>query len=535
MSLTLNTRWQLGLWPGAIALFLLTAVIAGSLTAVSALSDTASIITTLRDPYFFQVVRFTLWQATLSTLISVILAVPVARAYARRPAFTGRKILITLMGLPVVMPVIVAVFGIVAVYGRSGLLNFLLQPTGVSVPIELYGLTGILLAHTFFNLPLAVRLLLPAWDQITNETWRTASTLGMSSTQLFRFIEWPALSAFLPGVIVVIFLLCFTSFAVVLTLGGGPAATTIEVAIYQALRFEFDPAQAAVLALAQLLLCAGSALLLIRWMRVLTQTSGRKSDSRARPDTGTRAGRLFDFGVIGLCGIFVFTPVAALVTSGLRGPVATVLFDTDLWQAAARSLGIALTATSLAGIMALGIATTARFLVLERRQKKAKEGLLLAGSLTLAFPPMVIGTGFFLISLRLKAVDTITLLMIAVVNAVMVLPYILRSIAPVLIDSGQQYRKLCAQLGLSGWHRFCQVDWPMIRKPAAFSLALGGALSFGDMGVAALFDTTGHITLPVMLYQRMSAYRFDEAAVTALVLVLMCVALFWILDRSLSR
>ena len=159
-----------------------------------------------------------------------------------------------------------------------------------------------------------------------------------------------------------IFLLCFTSFAVVLTLGGGPAATTIEVAIYQALRFEFDPAQAAVLALAQLLLCAGSALLLIRWMRVLTQTSGRKSDSRARPDTGTRAGRLFDFGVIGLCGIFVFTPVAALVSSGLRGPVATVLLDTDLWQAAARSLGIALTATSLAGIMALGIATTARFL-----------------------------------------------------------------------------------------------------------------------------------------------------------------------------
>ena len=132
MSLTLSTRWQLALWPGAIALFLLTAVIAGSLTAVSTLSDTASIIATLRDPYFFQVVRFTLWQATLSTLISIILAVPVARAYARRPAFAGRKILITLMGLPVVMPVIVAVFGIVAVYGRSGLLNFLLQPPALA-------------------------------------------------------------------------------------------------------------------------------------------------------------------------------------------------------------------------------------------------------------------------------------------------------------------------------------------------------------------------------------------------------------------
>ena len=119
MNLTLSTRWPLGLWPGVIALFLLTAVIAGSLIAVSSVSDTASIVTTLRDPYFFQVVRFTLWQATLSTLISIILAVPVARAYARRRVFAGRQILITLMGLPVVMPVIVAVFGIVAVYGLS--------------------------------------------------------------------------------------------------------------------------------------------------------------------------------------------------------------------------------------------------------------------------------------------------------------------------------------------------------------------------------------------------------------------------------
>ena len=104
-----------------------------------ALSDTDSITATLRDR-IFQVVRFTSGEATPPTRLSIILAVPVARAYARRPAFAGRKILITLMGLPVVMPVIVAVFGIRGVYGRSGLLNFLLQPTGISMSFELYGL-----------------------------------------------------------------------------------------------------------------------------------------------------------------------------------------------------------------------------------------------------------------------------------------------------------------------------------------------------------------------------------------------------------
>ena len=531
----MHTRSLRGLWPGLIAALFLTVLIAGSLAAVGVASRPLSVALTLFDPYFFKVIRFTVWQATLSTLISVALAIPVARAYARRPVFAGRTILITLMGLPVVMPVIVAVFGIVAVYGRAGLLHTVLQSVGLAVPLEIYGLTGILLAHTFFNLPLAVRLLLPAWEQITTENWRTAGTLGMSSGQLFRFIEWPAISAFLPGVIVIVFLLCFTSFAVVLTLGGGPSATTIEVAIYQALRFEFDPGQAAVLALAQLLLCTGIAVLLIRWLRVVTPTPGRKRDPRARPDAPMRLGKILDSGAIILCSLFVFAPIAALVLAGLRGPVVSVILDTGLWQAAARSLGIAVTATSVSAVMAFGLATTARFLMLERKQHRAKELTLLIGSLTLAFPPMVIGTGLFLIALQIQLVGNVTLLMIALVNAVMVLPYLLRSITPVLISSGQQYQRLCAQLGLGGWQRFRRIDWPMIRKPAAFALALGGALSFGDMGVAALFDTTGHITLPVMLYHRMSAYRFDEAAVTALVLVLMCVALFWILDRSLSR
>ena len=154
----------------------MTVLIVGTLTAVGRASRPFSVAATLFDSYFLQVVQFTVWQATLSTLISVILAIPVARAYARRPAFIGRGILITLMGLPVVMPVIVAVFGIVAVYGRSGLLNTVLQPAGLTLPLEIYGLTGILLAHTFFNLPLAVRLILPAWDQVTAENWCTAST-----------------------------------------------------------------------------------------------------------------------------------------------------------------------------------------------------------------------------------------------------------------------------------------------------------------------------------------------------------------------
>ena len=523
------------LWPGGFAVFFLVAVVGGSLLTVVLQFRDSNLVEVLSDTYLHSVIRFTLWQAMLSTLLSVGLALPVARAYARQSHFFGRHTLVMLMGLPVVMPVIVAVLGIVSIYGHNGVINQLLRVTGVAPAFNIYGLSGILLAHVFFNLPLAVRLLLPAWEQIPGESWRLANTLGMSSSQLFRFIEWPSLTSFLPGTLVIIFLLCFTSFAVVLTLGGGPNATTVEVAIYQTLRFDFDPARATLLALIQLALCATIALAMIRWLRALPISQGLQLQTKDRPDCQALTYRIQDAVLIVASTLFIGLPIAAIVVAGLQGPILGVILDPVLWQATGRSLGIALLATSLASLVALGLAMTARRLVLEYRRPQATDIALWVGSLTLAVPPMVIGTGLFLWVLMTDMPQMTTLLLIALVNALMVLPYALRSIAPVLINSGRHYHRLCQQLGLEGWMRFRLIDWPAIRRPVAFAAGLGGALSFGDMGVAALFDTSGAITLPVMLYYRMSAYRFDEAAVTALVLVLISVLVFWLLNRTLGR
>ena len=121
--------------------------------------------------------------------------------------------------------------------------------------LNIYGLAGILIGHVFFNLPLAVRLLLPVWEGIPEEYWRLAGQLGMRSREVLRMIEWPLLSRAIPGTAGVIFMLCFTSFPVVLLLGGGPAATTMEVAIFQSVRFDFDLERAAVLALLQIGIC----------------------------------------------------------------------------------------------------------------------------------------------------------------------------------------------------------------------------------------------------------------------------------------
>ena len=89
-------------------------------------------------PSDWAALRFTVWQAFLSALFSVLLAIPVARAIARR-RFVGRGLLVTLLGAPFTLPVIVAVLGLLSVFGRNGWLNLGLEALGLPT-LSIYGL-----------------------------------------------------------------------------------------------------------------------------------------------------------------------------------------------------------------------------------------------------------------------------------------------------------------------------------------------------------------------------------------------------------
>ncbi|TNB84872.1 ABC transporter permease subunit, partial [Paracoccus marcusii] len=190
------------------------------------------------------------------------LAVPVARALARR-RFRGRGLLVTLLGAPFILPVIVAVLGLIAIFGRNGALNGALEALGLPA-IGIYGWQGVILAHVFFNLPLSVRLILQGWQAIPAERFRLAASLDFAPRDIARHLERPMLRGVLPGVWLAVFLVCLTSFTVALALGGGPRATTVELAIYQAFRFDFDLGRAAALGMVQIAICIGAAALAAR-------------------------------------------------------------------------------------------------------------------------------------------------------------------------------------------------------------------------------------------------------------------------------
>ena len=485
------------------------------------------------DSYMVRVAGFTLWQAALSTVLSVLPAIAVARALSRYPSFPGRAWLLRLFAVPLGLPAIVAALGLLALYGRAGFAADLVDAAGGGSWPGIYGLTGILVAHVFFNLPLATRLLLEALDTVPADQWRLASQLGMRPAAAFRLIEWPVLRAALPGAAGLVFMLCVTSFTLVLTLGGGPGATTLEVAIYQALRFDFDPPRAVVLTLLQVTLTAAVVVALSRLGVAVTGEAGIAVSRRRHLGVG-RAETFANALVILFAAVFVLAPMAATVASGLAADLGRLAGEASVRRAVATSLVLSGLSALLAVALSFALVSARRSLELARRGAAPGpfERLLDAGSgLVLVVPPIVIGAGWFLLLRRSVDVFAVAPVMVVAVNAVMSMPFAVRAIRPAYDAASERHERLCAQLGIRGWNRFRLVDWPALRRPLSTGLAFAMALSLGDLGVIALFGSDAVQTLPYLLYQRMGSYRTADAAGLALLLGAICLLLMLAADR----
>lgn len=518
---------------GVVALVAIALLVGGAFAGllIEGLRDLSGAVAAF-DAYLVRIAWFTLWQAALSTVLSVVPAILVARALSRHPDFPGRAFILRLFALPLALPAIVVALGIVSLLGRAGYLAAPLSRfTGETWP-GIYGLSGILVAHVFFNLPLATRLFLEAIDTAPSDQWRLASQLGMGPVPSFRLIEWPTIRAALPNVAGLVFMLCITSFTIVLTLGGGPAATTLEVAVYQALRFDFDPARAVTFTLLQIGLTALVMLVLTR-LGANTTLDANLSVARRKFLVVGRAEALFNAVVVVLALILVAGPIASTVVAGLAADLARLGADAAVRQATATSVVLSVFSAFLAVAIALSLAAMRQSLA-SRRSGAA--GILerLAGTgagFVLVVPPIVIGAGWFVLIRRTDLLFAAAPVMVVTVNAVMAMPFAIRAIRPALDAAGERHERLCEQLGISGWNRVRLVDWPVLRRPIATGFAFAMALSLGDLGVIALFGSDTVQTLPYLLLARLGSYRTDDAAGLALLLGLLCLALVVVAER----
>ncbi len=518
-----SRRWPPGWWGTLVwALLALGAMGVTTVLAFLALmgwSDGEPDVAILDDVWFWRVLRFTLWQALLSAFFAVVLAFPVARAVALDDRLPGKAWFLRWSLLCFVMPSLILITALVSVLGRSGWLTPYLWDGW-----QLYGLNGILLAHVFLNMPFAIRVLCFQWQSIPDTAWKVSAQLGLTGWQRFRLVEWPALRGVLPGLAGFIFLLCFNSFAVVLALGGGPRATTLEVAIYQALKFAFNPSEALTLAWTQLLVAGGLFFLFSRWgrLRWLAPPGDAGGWRPSSHPLTVWTGRL----AYGLAAVFLVVPIAGLVPMALSG--AGSLPWTTLGTVSVRSLGFAVSAATLTLVLALGALELWRRLV-SVRGRRVIEFLALHH---LVVPGMVLSVGLYVFFMPYINWLDWGWVAVIILNALVALPFAYHQLKPRVFDFDAQYRKQLADLNPGHWLFWRRIYGPWLMPAMRRAWGLSFVIALGDLAIFGIFGHDDWRTLPWLIYALSGSYRLQASALASLILLAFALLALWLLEDN---
>ena len=463
-------------------------------------------------------IYITTLQAALSTVLSLIVGVALAWAL-NRLRFVGRPLIVGLFASAIVTPGIVLAFGLLAVWGRAGWLG------GLGVPI--FGLGGVIAAHVILDAAFAARVLLARLDAIPAARLKTGQSLALWPWTRFVVIDWPALRGTLPGLAAIIFLLAFTSFPIVLLLGGGPAVQTLEVAIYAAARLDFDLVMAVQLALVQIAIC--SAIIVASSALAPVSTSLDRPATPRWQDAGLA--RALQWLVLALALFGFAAPLLAVLANGLAG-LTEVLADQAFWSAALTSIIVATTSALLALVLGLLLASARA----AATSPIARIAIGAPAYAYLAVPAVALALGAFLFVRNLGvAPDAAAPLIVVVANALLSLPFVMAALAPTFDAITRSRGRLIRSLGLGGLRQFTAIEWPLLARDVGLVVALGFCFSLGDLGVIALFDTQDFVTLPLLMVRALGAYRTNDAATIAALMLVLTIAAFIALPALFER
>jgi len=495
---------------------------------------------------------FTLYQATLSMILTLLVGLPAAYLFARYD-FRGKTLLRALTAVPFMLPTVVVAAGFNALLGPRGWLNLNLMNLLdlESPPINvLYTLGAILLAHVFYNTTIVIRVVGNALSRLDPRLIEASRLLGADQWRAFWRITFPLLRPSILAAALLVFLFDFTSFGVILLLGG-PNFATLEVEIFiQTLQMLNLPV-AALLSIIQLLCTLAFSVLYSRMLaQTSTQVAQRESESRMRRSKNKRE-RIFIFSMVTfLLALFVLPMLALPLRSvsrleadrGDRTALQTSLtsdYYNELFinrrgsrfyippiQAAKNSLEYAGITVALSLLLGFPVASA---LAKPTRIDRILDPLLM---LPLGASAVTLGLGFIVAFSRppLKLIASPWLVPLA--HTMIALPFVIRSLQPALASIPQRYREAAAMLGASPLRTWIAVDFPIIFRAALAAATFAFTVSLGEFGATSLLARPEFPTIPTAIYRFLSqpgGLNYGQAmAMATLLMILTTLSIFLI-------
>lgn len=488
------------------------------------------------DGYTWRLLSFTLLQAFLSSLVSVLVAIPGAYLWANY-RFRLKGLMLSLSSLCFTLPSILVVLGFVIFYGNSGFVNSLWRAlTGQDEPIRiLYSFRAIILAHAFLNIPVALNLITGAWSSFPRTLENASHTLGAGRVRTFLSVTLPRLRATILSASLLIFLFCFTSFSIILVLGGGPQYTTLEVEIYRTNNIVLDSAKASALSLFSF--CVNIIIVLLYVLASRSEEGKERAADRAVKATKLRT-RLALFLYNTLMLIFILGPLASIVTRSfistskrygegfstrayqeLFGLTRSIGAMGEAFTALLNSLAIALVVALCSSILALFLS-----LYIARRRSRLTE---LVGMFPLAVSSVTLGLGYYIIKASIGASSVLVgAITVILAHLVIALPFAVRTLVPAVRMNGERTVQAAYTLGAGRMKALLTVEIPALRGAIMRAFIFSFALSVGEVNATLTLAEGKVVTLPILLYRLINSYNYQGACAIGTLLILMTLVVF---------
>jgi thiamine transport system permease protein len=478
---------------------------------------------------------FTIWQAAVSTVLTVVVALPGAYVLARY-RFRGRSLVRAAVTVPFVLPTVVVASAFLGLLGPGGPLGALRLDQSIG---------AILLAHVFFNYAVVVRTVGGLWEHLDPRQEEAARVLGASRLRVLREVTLPALRPAIAAAASIVFLFTFTSFGVILILGG-PHYSTLETEIYRQTAVLLHLPLAAALSIVQL---AAVVALLLLTGRLQGRTYGRAL--RAATEVALRpvrwSQRALLAGNLAFMGVLLGTPLAVLVTRSLDTAGgyglgyyrslsqlrrSSALFVPPL-EAVRNSIVVATAATGIALVIG-GLAAFALTSGGDRRGKARGRGVetLIAGPLGVS--AVTVGFGF-LISLDHPPLDLrASPVLIPIAHALVAAPFVARVMTPVLRSIDPRLREAASVLGASPRRVWREVDLPIVTRAVLVAAGFAFAISLGEFGATLFIARPDYPTLPVVIFRLLNQpgpLNFGAAMAASVILMVVTATAILAIER----
>ena len=472
-----------------------------------------------------RVVWFTIWQAGLSTFLTLLFGLPGAYLLARFD-FRGKALIQALTGIPFILPTLVVATAFNALLGPRGWVNLALMEFFdlAQPPIQFVNsLTAILVAHVFYNTTIVLRMVGDFWSHLDPRLTQAAQVLGANRWRTLLNVTLPLLMPAIVTAALLVFIFDFTSFGVILVLGG-PHYATLEVEIYYQTISLFNLPLAAVLSILQLACTLGLTILYsrlsLRMSRPITLRPRRYTQRRLLSwRSRLTAGVL----IVLLLGLLT-TPLAALATRSFmsvetsrRGQPPTAHFTLDYYRALpinrqnslfyvppSTAIAVSLSYAAITVLLALGLGLPASWALSHRPDSPLSRVFDPLLMLPLGTSAVTLGLGF-IVALDHPPLDLrASILLVPIAHTLVAFPFVVRSLTPALRSIRPRLRQAAAVMGANPRQVLRHIDLPLIGRALLVAAVFAFTISLGEFGATALIARPEYPTVPVMIYRFIS-------------------------------